>query len=154
MPAPTPTAPAGIAATLSAAGPRAALAALNARTGCRYTALYEYADPLLHRLHFFDRLHPADDRAADDVPIAATYCLYVRRSDRPFVTADALADIRIDGHPRQRELRAYAGVPVRDADGRTVGSLCHFDPDPVAVGAAEMDAMEAAAALFAPSRRF
>lgn len=72
----------------------------------------------------------------------------------PRVRVTPLADLRAECHPKQRVLRAYAGVPVRDRDGRTVGSLCLFAPDPVDVKADEVDLMETLAPLLAPHRGF
>jgi hypothetical protein len=34
---------------------------------------------------------------------------------------------RVDGHPYQGVMMAYHGVPVSDARGHLVGTLCHFD---------------------------
>ena len=128
---PAPADPAAVvAAALAAGGVRAALATLNALTPFRYSAMYRFDDTLLRNLHFYDRLDPNAD-PGDDLPITATYCVYVQQTGRPFVLADALEDIRADGHPKQQVIRAYCGVGLADAAGRTIGSLCHFDHDPV-----------------------
>ena len=151
-----PDAPADLVATtaaaLAAGGLPAALAALNALTPFRYTALYRFDDTYLRNLHFYDRLVPGA-APGDDLPITATYCVYVQRSGRPFVLADALADIRADGHPKQQEIRAYCGVALYDAAGRTIGSLCHFDHLPVPDAEAAVALSEAVAPLLAARRR-
>ena len=141
-----------VAAALAAGGVSAALAALNALTPFRYTALYRFDATHARNLHFFDRENPAAPDPGDDIPLTATYCVYVRRANRPFVLADALADIRADGHPAQKEVRAYCGVPVQDAGGRVVGSLCHFDHRPVPDADAAADLTEAVAPLLAAAR--
>lgn len=150
---PTPADPAVlVAAALAAGGVSAALAALNALTPFRYTAMYRFDATHARNLHFFDRENPAAPDPGDDIPLTATYCVYVRRGDRPFVLADALADMRAEGHPAQKAVQAYCGVPVRDAGGRTVGSMCHFDHDPVADPDTVVTLTEAVATLLAAGR--
>ena len=142
---------AAVAAALTSGGLPAALAALNALTPFRYTALYRFDGTYLRNRHFYDRRDPAAV-AGDDLPITATSCVSVQHTGRPFVLADALADIRAEGHPEQKEIRAYCGVAVHDAAGRVVGSLCHFDHLPVADPGASVALTEAVARLVGAAR--
>ncbi|QEL20522.1 GAF domain-containing protein [Limnoglobus roseus] len=124
---------------LRTGGVRAALVHLNGLSGHRFTALYRFAGSHARNLYFYDRENPGVDRG-DDYPVEVTYCVYVRESGRPFLIEDAPADERVMGHGSQHAVRAYCGVPLYDRNGTVVGTLCHFDTQPVAVppGTAEV----------------
>jgi GAF domain-containing protein len=54
----------------------------------------------------------------------------VRDSRGVFVTANALLDPRLAGHPARNDVVSYYGVPVMDAEGQLFGTLCHYDVMP------------------------
>lgn len=111
---------------------RAALIYLNGLTHHRFTSLYRFDDNTLRSVEFYDREHPEQTRA-DDIPITASYCVFVRDSRGVFHTPDSLLDARVHGHPKRATVRAYCGVPLVDHLGRAYGSVCHFDLAPVPV---------------------
>lgn len=64
---------------------------------------------------------------------AGSLCAHVVATGRPVVSADTLHDPRFADsllvrHPPH--VRAYAGHPLRDADGMVLGTLCVFDTRP------------------------
>jgi GAF domain-containing protein len=126
---------------------RGALALLNAATGHRFTALYRFDRETLRNMYFYDREHP-DTETTDAIPVLASYCVYVRESNAAFETTHAREDGRVAGHPKREMLQAYCGVPLLGEDGKSFGSLCHFDFDPRAISAENLALMEAFAGLF------
>ena len=70
---------------------------------------------------------PLDTR--EPVPAAYSVCRYVVSADHPVVVGDMTADPDLAGHALAVEFgaRAFAGVPLRDADDRTIGSLLVVD---------------------------
>jgi GAF domain-containing protein len=125
-PTPTDQAYAGFAHALAAHGVREALAYLVKRTDYRFISIFRFQNGLANAAVFYDREHPEVTRA-QEVPDTATYCCYVRDSRGVFTTADALLDARTDNHPARESVRAYCGVPVMDAEGHILGTLCHYD---------------------------
>ncbi|MEV6303030.1 SpoIIE family protein phosphatase [Actinoplanes sp. NPDC051861] len=72
------------------------------------------ADPM------FDRF-AAMVRTVLGVPVAFVSLDHGDRRDTPLIVSDARTDPGV---------RAYAAMPVRDADGRALGSLCAIDHEP------------------------
>lgn len=73
-------------------------------------------------------------------PLSHSFCQHVVTSGRPLVVADARVDDRVRDNPAIRDLRviAYAGMPLTDAGGRVVGSLCAIAHEPREFTAAEL----------------
>ena len=110
---------------LQKGGIRVALRYLNSRTPHRLTAVFRFEGGTLRNLHLIDRLDPQVERCPD-LPVLESYCLYVRDSGCTFLTEDALQDTRVAGHPKQRLVQSYCGVPLYDAE-ELFGTICHFD---------------------------
>lgn len=127
-------------------GVRAALGYLNQVAGVRYSALYRFDDVTLHNLYFVDRDDPSVESTAD-IPVLASYRVFVRESGRRFTVDDSRSDERLGNHPKRRQIRSYCGVPLVDASGRVFGTVCHFDPEPVNVRAEDIELLEALAPL-------
>ena len=127
-------------------GMRAVLVYLNGLTEHRFTAMYRFDDETLRSTYFYDREFP-DVGSCADIPVAASYCVFVRESGRAFATTDAPADARVDGHPKQLAVQSYCGVPLVDANGRMFGTICHFDPRPLELDDEAVALMEAVATL-------
>lgn len=108
---------------------RGALRYLNGLTSFRFTALYRFDHEQLRNRAFVDRLHPEVD-STEDIPIDASYCIYVRQNQGPFLLADSLRDERVRGHRKQPSVRSYCGVPIVNGQGWMLGSVCHFDFEP------------------------
>src|ERR1019366_4542336 len=118
-------------AVLDAQGMHQALGFLNRRTSHRFTGIFRFDGKILHGLHVFDREHPVPSPGSD-APLRETYAAIVEAERQPFVVWDShLAPKLAERLPRARE-RAYCGVLLRRANGLPFGTICHFDPSPVA----------------------
>ncbi len=125
-------------------GLRPALAFFNGLTPHRFTSLYRFDKETLRNLYFYDRENPAMESCAD-IPVMASYCVFVRDSVAPFATASALDDERVRGHPKQRDVQSYCGVPLLDRDDRMFGTICHYDFKPVPIDASDVLLLESVA---------
>ena len=83
-----------------------------------------------------------------ETPLSHSFCQYVVQYRRPLVITDARDDVRLHDHPAVQDLDvvAYAGWPLRDHAGATIGSLCAIDFKPHPWTVAELDALEDLAA--------
>ncbi len=134
-------------------GTRAAVAYLNGLTWHRFTALYRFDRETLRNLYFFDREHP-EVESSPDIPITASYCVFVRDNERTFALSDSFSDGRVEGHPKRPQIRSYCGVPLVAESGRMFGTICHFDLEPLNISDETVSLMEAVAPLLeARSRR-
>lgn len=68
----------------------------------------------------------------DQAPAEETFCQTTVRGEDLLAVEDAAADTRFDGLQlvTSGAVRAYAGVPLRDAADNVVGVLCVFDQQP------------------------
>ena len=137
-------------ALLDAGDVRGAVILLNSTTPHRFTSLFRFDGDMLRNVVFFDRENPDGD-ATDDIPVAASYCVFVRDGAGTFTVPDAPNDPRVDGHPKQSVFGAYCGVPLMDAAGRMFGTICHFDYAPRPVDARTIELMEAVAPYLPPA---
>ncbi|QEL19262.1 GAF domain-containing protein [Limnoglobus roseus] len=119
-------------AVLDRDGVRPALAFLNGTSGHRFSALFSFAADHTRNLYFYDRQNPDVAEGADH-PIELTYCVYVREEGGPFLLADATVDERVMLHAAQFRVQSYCGVPLLSPTGQVVGTLCHYDVEPVEV---------------------
>lgn len=62
-------------------------------------------------------------------PLSHSFCQHVVHRGEPLLIADARLDATVCDNLAVRDLNvvAYAGVPLRDRDGRVLGSLCAID---------------------------
>jgi GAF domain-containing protein len=127
----------------------AALAFLNARTRFRFTGLYRAEPPLLHNVYLYDRENPTVNGSGEVRAIDDTYCSIVLGADRPFGTPDASRDERVSCHAARERVLSYCGVPIREANGRMWGTLCHFDVRPRLLPPTEIAVLEDVASAFA-----
>lgn len=115
--------------TLKRSGARAALAYLVGLTSYRFIGLFRFSGGMANAAIHVDRENPEVTRI-DAVPETATYCCFVRDHKGSFTTVDALHDPRLAEHVARSAVRAYCGVPVMDAEGVLLGTLCHYDVVP------------------------
>ena len=135
---------------LATEGVRAALYSLLRLTDYRFISIFRFRDGMATSAVHVDRENLTLQQAPE-VQDTATYCCYVRDANGPFATADAVADVRAAGHPARDTVRAYCGMPIVDAGGELIGTLCHYDlvpRDPEQLNADLL--VRAAAALSAP----
>lgn len=128
---------------------RGAIILLNSLTSHRFTSLFRFDGEMLRNVVFFDRENPLHEHV-DDVPVTASYCVFVRDGEGTFTVPDAACDPRVDGHPKQPVFRSYCGVPLIDAYGRMFGTICHFDFDPRPVEPATVALLESVAPYLPP----
>ncbi len=65
-----------------------------------------------------------------ETPREQAFCNYVITDQQPLIVSDASFDTRFKNNPLVTgdfHLRFYAGVPITNADGHSVGSLCVLD---------------------------
>lgn len=123
---------------LEAHGLRYALYSILRLTDYRCVSVFRLHDGMIRSLAHVDR----EDLAVQETTLSAesaSYCCYVRTEGGPFTIVDSLLDPRVEGHDKQQTLRAYCGVPITSADGRLLGTLCHYDlvpRDPAQLNAA------------------
>lgn len=108
---------------------RAALAYLVSLSDYRFIGIFRFCDGKATAAVHVDREDP-DKLCSAEAAEAATYCCYVRDSRGVFTTANALLDERLATHAARAEVLAYCGVPVMDAEGQLLGTLCHYDVVP------------------------
>ncbi len=135
-------------ASLRDRGMRAALASLLLRTDYRFIAIFRFQDGRAAAAAFFDREAP-EQLTAEEVPDTATYCCFVRDGNGSFTTVDALVDPRLAAHPAREAVRAYCGVPIIDAEGQLLGTLCHYDTVPRDPSQIDLELMVLVAGLLA-----
>lgn len=126
---------------VSSKGLWAAMQWLNAKVPYRYTAVFAFHGDTLRNLCLVDKLDARITRC-EDQPITNSYCIYIRRSSEKFSVEEAALDPRVQGHPKSRSYQCYYGVPLFGADGKLVGTVCHFDVDPVPVTAGVVAALD------------
>lgn len=81
-------------------------------------------------------------------PLSHSFCQYVVADSEPLVVADAREDPRLRDNLAIEDLDviAYAGWPLRDHNGRVIGSLCAIDSEPREWTAHEIQMLEDLAA--------
>lgn len=136
-------------ARLRGEGLIAALAMLNQRTRFRFTGLYRVVPPELHNVALFDRENPTLRIAGAVCALNETYCSIVAQRGRAFRVSDATSEARLREHPARESVQSYAGIPVRLAGGRVLGTLCHFDGRPRIMPASEIAVLREVAPLLA-----
>ncbi len=127
-------------------GVRGALAFLNSLTPHRFTSLYRFDGPTLRNITFYDRENPKVE-TCDDIPVEASYCVFVRDLSESFMVQDAERDERVRNHPKQAMVRSYCGVPLLDRNGKMFGSICHFDFKPGRISDRDVELLEYMARL-------
>ena len=70
--------------------------------------------------------------AVQETPLTHSFCKHVVLSAEPMIIPDAREDSRVAGNPaiRDYDVIAYAGIPLTNADGQTLGSFCAIDNVP------------------------
>ncbi|WP_430791473.1 GAF domain-containing SpoIIE family protein phosphatase [Actinoplanes sp. G11-F43] len=70
--------------------------------------------------------------ARRQTPLSHSFCRHVVATAEPLIVTDARTDPRVRDNLAIEDLGVvgYAGMPVHDADGRVLGSLCAIDHEP------------------------
>src|SRR5688572_17228572 len=80
-------------------GVRAALIYMNHRASHRFSAIFRFDNETLRSMYFYDRLNPEQD-TTDELPVEASYCVFIRRTGNPFSVDASLEDERVADHPK------------------------------------------------------
>lgn len=134
--------------TLRDEGVRAALNYLLLLTDYRFIGIFRFHDGKATAAVHVDREQPDVLRSAE-VPDTATYCSFVRAERGAFSTADAMNDARLTTHPARAAVAAYCGIPVMDAEGELLGTLCVYDLVPRDPAQVDLELMIEAASTLA-----
>jgi hypothetical protein len=135
-----------IEAALQAGGVHAALRVLNARVPHRFTGVYRFDGGTLRNVALFDRWAPHLAQGAD-APMSETFCALVEKTDGPLEVTDGRKDDRFPWM-QSNAVASYCGAPIRNIEGRAIGTLCHFDLEPCQATASEGPLLVQAASLF------
>lgn len=133
-------------AILEKEGVLPALRFLNGRTPHRFTAMYLFDKDQLENQFLVDESDDSNT-SMESIPVSASYCIFVRNLERLFVVNDSTTDERVQGHPKQREIKSYCGVPLLDWDGNMYGTVCHFDFDAHSFSDLEIELLESLGTL-------
>jgi serine phosphatase RsbU (regulator of sigma subunit) len=92
---------------------------------------------------------------ARETPLSHSFCQHVVTTAEPLVVVDARTDPRVAGNLAIRDLGVigYAGMPLTDADGNVLGSLCAIDHQPREWTEAELTTLGDLAAACSDSLR-
>ena len=137
---------AALKTVLATKGVRGAVQFLNSLTPHRFTSLYHFDGPTLHSITFYDRQNPGVD-SSEDIPVEASYCVFVRDRRESFIMPDASRDERVKQHPKREMVKRYCGVPLLDRAGKMFGSICHFDLEPGRIADEDVGLLERLAEL-------
>jgi GAF domain-containing protein len=129
-------------AALEGGKPDVALPLLNRRTHHRFTAVHRFEPRAVWCVLEFDRESGTVVFASRLLAPAESYSVIVQQSERPFYTEAAEYDARLMSHPARSSVRSYLGVPLRDAFGRVIGALCHYDPRARPIPRAEIETLQ------------
>ena len=91
---------------------------------------------------------PPEGSANGAGSLSRSLCRHVVELGEPLTIADAACDPVFRAHPAILEagVGAYAGVPVRDADGHVLGALCAVDTEPHAWTEEDLESLSELAA--------
>jgi GAF domain-containing protein len=123
-----PAAHEALRSTLAEEGLAGAVRVINRAVPHRYTGIFLKAGPLLRNVALHDKLRePA--LLWEPFPLGQSFCSLVLGSGEPLAVSHAHADRRaaVKTHPAGGRVQAYCGVPLIDAEGAVLGTLCHFD---------------------------
>lgn len=123
----------------------ALLRLLNARTPHRFTGVFRYDGDILRSVCLFDRSDSAL-RKGSDYPMQDTYCSRVASASGALEFSDIDAPDAPIRNPKSPVV-SYCGVLIRDAQGRGVGTLCHYDVLPCQERVSDRELLEALSPL-------
>jgi hypothetical protein len=116
--------------TLAVRGIHRALQLLNATTPYRLTGVYRFEGGLVRSVALFDRKNP-HLLAGVDVPWQDSYCRLAAEDGTRYQIVDAPHDPRLTTHAARATVQAYVAVLLKMPNGSPLGTLCHYDLEPV-----------------------
>ena len=135
-------------AKLEADGLWTAMKWLNDSVPYRFTAVFSFEGEDLHNVCLVDKQNP-NVTTCPDQSITESYCIYIHRSSERFIVEQAMLDKRVEDHPKRQSFQSYYGIPLFGSNGRVIGTVCHFDKEPVHVTADCASALDDVGVLIA-----
>lgn len=89
---------------------------------------------------------------AEETPREQAFCAFTILGDDPLIVEDATQDPRFSDNPlvtSDPRIRFYAGIPIRDVNGLTLGSFCVIDTVPRRLSAEQIQGLESLAQMLA-----
>jgi hypothetical protein len=111
---------------LQAQGLFGALRYLNSTTELRFTGIYRFESTWVRSILLFDRGNP-HLQVGKDVPLQESYCMLTARDGASCCIEDSRSDPRLLHHAARESVLSYYAVHLLDPEGRSWGTLCHFD---------------------------
>jgi len=108
-----------------------------------------FAGERLCNITFFDRENP-DETSCEDIPVEASFCVFVRDTKKPFVTTDSENDRRLTSYPKRGIVNVTAAFRLLDRSGQMFGSICHFDLEPGEIAERDVETLEYMATVLRP----
>ncbi len=112
--------------TLQEQGLFGALRYLNSTTEYRFTGIYRFESTWVRSILLFDRGNP-HLQIGKDVPLQDSYCMLTAQDGVSCTIEDARSDSRLLGHTARESVLSYYAVHLGNPEGRSWGTLCHFD---------------------------
>lgn len=119
---------------------------LNGLSEFRFSAVTRFEGGTLQTVCYYDREDPRAD-SLPAVPEEASYCQFVKSRRDVVAMPDSLVESCLEGHPARADVRAYCGAPLVAADGTVIGTLFHFNFDPLPIAPDDRELLQAAATL-------
>lgn len=116
--------------TLREQGISPALQVLNRSTPYRLTGIYRFDGDIVRSVILFDRKNP-HLKVGEDVPWMDSYCRMAAEDGRRLEITDAPRDPRLVAHAAREAVQAYAAVLLKTPTLLPLGTLCHYDLQPV-----------------------
>jgi hypothetical protein len=112
--------------TLQEQGLFGALRHLNSSTEHRFTGIYRFEADWVRSILLFDRGNP-HLQVGKDVPLNDSYCMLAAQDGVSCCIEDSHSDARLLHHAARESVLSYYAVHLLDPEGRSWGTLCHFD---------------------------
>lgn len=95
---------------------------LNSLTPHRYTGFYKFEGHTLRNVYMVDKFDGTVEKGSDET-IDNTYCSYLLSNPELQLEETSASEHYIPSS----NVIAYCGTLIQDAEGNSLGSLCHFD---------------------------
>jgi GAF domain-containing protein len=112
--------------TLQEQGLFGALRYLNSTTEYRFTGIYRFEPDWVRSILLFDRGNP-HLQVGKDVPFLDSYCMLTAQDGDACTIEDSQSDPRLLQHAARDSVLSYYAVHLMNPEGRSWGTLCHFD---------------------------
>ena len=99
---------------------------LNSTTEYRFTGIYRFEPDWVRSILLFDRGNP-HLQVGKDVPFLDSYCMLTAQDGDTCTIEDSQSDSRLLQHAARDSVLSYYAVHLVNPEGRSWGTLCHFD---------------------------